>query len=228
MEDCSFVTDSSPVTVAAFDLDGTLTNGGSVFKWLRYVSSGSRAWKETLKRFAPLSWGIVRSGDAADRAKESLFAGVLRGRDAAEVAERSREFALEHLEQEGRTVYLERLQWHLDQGHHVVVVSASPDIYVSAIAHALGAEASLGTRLAIDPLGRLTGGYLGKNCRGDEKNRRLMAWIEGELLGEPVEIYAYGNSRGDRKMLAAADHAFDAGKLGRLGAMRSFERLSTP
>ncbi len=222
------MTEITPAVVAAFDLDGTLTEGGSVYKWLRYVSSSGRVWKEALKRVIPLSWGILRSGDAADRAKESLFLGVLRGRDAAEVADLSRQFADEHLEHAARVIYLDRLRWHLEQGHHVVVVSASPDIYVAAIANALGAEATVATRLATDPLGRLTGGYLGKNCRGDEKRRRLAEWISGHSWGDGAEIYAYGNSRGDRKMLTAADHAFDAGKLGRVGALRHFERLSTP
>jgi phosphoserine phosphatase len=39
------------------------------------------------------------------------------------------------------------------------------------------------------------------------------------------ELYAYGNSRGDRRMLSAADHPVDCGQLGTLGALRAFPRL---
>jgi hypothetical protein len=52
--------------------------------------------------------------------------------------------------------------------------------------------------------------------------RRLSEWIESRHYpAEPV-IYAYGNSRGDRRLLAGATYPFNAGKLGRLGALRKF------
>jgi len=39
-------------------------------------------------------------------------------------------------------------------------------------------------------------------------------------------LWAYGNSRGDAWLLGAADHAVDAGRLGRLGALRRFPSLA--
>ena len=96
------------------------------------------------------------------------------------------EFAHEHLASEGRATYVERREWHLGEGHHVVVVSASPDLYVAEIARELGAEAVVATHLAVDPLGRLTGGYLGRNCRGEEKSRRLFEWITEQPWGDDV------------------------------------------
>ena len=38
-------------------------------------------------------------------------------------------------------------------------------------------------------------------------------------------LWAYGNSAGDRQMLAAADIGVDTGRLGRLGKLRRFRRL---
>ena len=38
-------------------------------------------------------------------------------------------------------------------------------------------------------------------------------------------VWAYGNSRGDLRLLAAADHGVDAGKLGKLGRLARFPRL---
>ncbi len=212
-----------PVPVAAFDLDGTLTEGGSVFKWLRAVS-GSKPWRAAVWRLWPLAWGALRSGTAADTAKESLFAACLRGRARTDVAKASAAFATRHVTRKSREKYVERLAWHLAEGHRVVIVSASPEIYVTVVAELLGAHGAIGTRLATDPLDRLTGGYLGLNCRGDEKRRRLAEWITTNA-DDGAEIYAYGNSRGDRKMLASATHPFNAGHLGRLGALRQFPRL---
>ena len=60
-----------------------------------------------------------------------------------------------------------------------MLVSASPQLYVDVMTEESTATGGLGTRLAVDPRGRLTGGYLGKNCRGTEKLRRLDQWIAG-------------------------------------------------
>lgn len=123
-----------------------------------------------------------------------------------------------------------RLEWHLARGDKVVVVSASPESYVGPAADLLGADGFLATRLAVDPSGRLTGGYEGKNCRGTEKYIRLVGWLRSEGLlaaGSPQPVlWAYGNSRGDLRLLEAADHPVDAGRLGRLGRLRRFPRLS--
>jgi phosphatidylglycerophosphatase C len=215
----------NPPVVAAFDLDGTLTEGGSVFPWLRYVAGTRAVVRAALPLLVPLTVGAIRSGRWADSAKERLFNALLAGRDLGELTVTSRAFALEHLEHEGRAPILERLEWHRRQGHDIVIVSASPQIYVDVITEALHATGGLGTRLAIDPRAKLTGSYLGRNCRGTEKMHRLSEWIEQrDYPVEPV-VYAYGNSRGDRRLLSGATFPFDAGKLGWLGSLRKYPRL---
>jgi phosphatidylglycerophosphatase C len=215
---------SSPI-VAAFDLDGTLTRGGSVFHWLRYLAGDAAVFQAAASLAIPLTIGAIRSGQWADSAKERLFHLVLAGRPEDVVRERSRLFIIDHLEHEGRPNVLARLHWHVDQGHDVVLVSASPQLYVDVLVEVLGVAGGLGTRLALDPQGNLTGSYLGKNCRGSEKMKRLSQWISSRPFESPPIIYAYGNSRGDRKMLAVADFPFDCGRIGRLGALRNFPRL---
>jgi HAD superfamily hydrolase (TIGR01490 family) len=216
------VADSSSA-VAAFDLDGTLTDGGSVFKWLRHIAGNRLVYSAASRRVYGLAWAALRSGETADRVKESLFYATLAGRSLDDVREASTQFGRQHLAAHIRPDTKARLEWHLEQGHRVVIVSASPELYVDAISVTLGAHGAIGTRLASDPLGRLTGGYLGRNCRGEEKIRRLLEWVGTD----EVEIYAYGNSRGDRRLLAAADHPFDAGRLGKVGALRRYPRLKT-
>lgn len=57
------------------------------------------------------------------------------------------------------------------------------------------------------------------------KLRRLTEWIEQRHPGAVAITYAYGNSRGDRRMLRAATFPYDVGRLGRFGALRAFPRL---
>jgi phosphatidylglycerophosphatase C len=211
--------------VAAFDLDGTLTNGGSVFPWLKSIAGRARTWRAALSLAVPLTVGAIRSSRWADNAKERLFVKLLAGLDERSVATQSRTFALEHLEHEGRTLLLTRLAWHREQGHDIVLVSASPQLYVDVMTEELQANGGLGTRLAVDPRGRLTGGYLGKNCRGTEKLRRLDEWITSRHYAAPPVIFAYGNSRGDRRMLSGATYPFNVGRLGIVGSLRRFPRL---
>ncbi|HVB50571.1 MAG TPA: HAD-IB family hydrolase [Acidimicrobiales bacterium] len=211
--------------VAAFDLDGTLSKGGSVFKWLRFLRGARATYAAAFGLAGPLFEGAVRSGHWADEAKERLFQRLLTGLDVTDVRDRSRIFAIVHFEKRSRVSIIERLQWHLRQGHDVVLVSASPQIYVDVVAEELNAAGGLGTRLSVDARNRLTGSYLGKNCRGKEKMRRLREWIEERHPGEEVTIYAYGNSRGDRRMLRGATFPYDVGRLGPLGSLRHFPRL---
>jgi phosphatidylglycerophosphatase C len=213
--------------VAAFDLDGTLTEGGSVFPWLKSIAGRGRTWRAALSLAVPLMIGALRSSRWADNAKERLFLKLLAGIDEQVVMAESRTFAQDHLEHAGRASLLARLAWHRAQGHDVVVVSASPQLYVDVMTELVHARGGLGTRLAVDPRGRLTGGYLGKNCRGTEKMRRLDEWIAGRHYSTPPSVYAYGNSRGDRRMLAGATYPFDVGRLGWLGSLRRFPRLKS-
>lgn len=214
---------SRPVVVA-FDLDGTLTEGGSVFHWLMHVAGRRPVLMSAARLLLPLTIGAWRSGHAADSAKERLFHRVLAGRDVERVRSISRDFALAHLHEKGRRRVIERLRWHLASGHDVVIVSASPQLYVDVITEALGAHGGLGTRLEVRD-GKLTGHYDGANCRGEEKLRRLQTWIGERHYGQSPELFAYGNSRGDLRILAHANHGFNVGRMGRCGRLRNYLRL---
>ena len=103
---------------------------------------------------------------------------------------------------------LARLRWHQDAAHEVVLVSASFTVYLLPLARQLGVDGVLGTELAVGDDGLLTGALANANCRGAEKVRRLHAWLR-ERHGDRtnVELWAYGDSPGDRELLADADHA---------------------
>ncbi len=89
-----------------------------------------------------------------------------------------------------------------------MLVSASPELYVTPIGRRLGFDAVLATRLEVDADGRLTGRLLGANCRGPEKVVRLREWRREGL----AMAYAYGDSAGDREMLDLAVTAVRVGR----------------
>ena len=71
----------------------------------------------------------------------------------------------------------------------------------------------LATRLVVDGDERLSGDLDGPNVRAHEKVVRLRRW----LGGEPCELWAYGDSTGDRELLALADHGFRVPRRGFAG-----------
>jgi phosphatidylglycerophosphatase C len=199
-----------------------------VVHWLSAVAGRAPVRASIVRHGPALIAGAIRSGSAADSAKESLFSSVLTGRDRADVAAVSEQFADEHLRTAVRPVVAARLGEHLDAGHLVVLVSASPSLYVQRIAAAVGAHGCAATDLGVDEHGMLTGRYEGRNCRGTEKLRKVRALLEelgAPVTGERRPLYAYGNSRGDLRLLSAADRPVDVSRLGRLGRLGRFPRL---
>src|SRR5439155_20562205 len=115
----------------------------------------------------------------------------------AEVVAGEGEAFAERLRTRLRSDVVERLGWHRERGDEVVIVSASLAVYLEPLGRTLGATAVLATGLEVCPDGRLTGRLEGANVRGAEKAARL----RGYLAGERCELWAYGDSRGDRELL---------------------------
>jgi phosphatidylglycerophosphatase C len=219
--------------VAAFDFDGTLTRGGSVWQFLSAIRGRQAVVVAGISLWLKLVRAALVGGDAADEAKEALFVRTLAGLPADEVARKATAFGLAHYRLRHRTKLRARLDWHRRQGHRVVLVSASPEYYVRAVGDQLGVDGVVATRLEVDEDGRLTGKFDGRNCRGAQKLQRLVQWMEASPLDRPDGegahdhpfLWAYGNSAGDLEMLQAADIGVDAGRLGRFGKLRRFRRV---
>jgi phosphatidylglycerophosphatase C len=142
-----------------------------------------------------------------DAAKVALVRQALTGYDAGRVTAVAAEFADEVVARHLRPDVVERVAWHRNQGHELVIVSASFTSYLDPIAARLGFATVLATELAVGDDGRLTGGLVRPNVRGAEKVRRLDAWIGGA----PAFVWAYGDSSGDRDLLARADQGVMVG-----------------
>jgi HAD superfamily hydrolase (TIGR01490 family) len=126
---------------------------------------------------------------------------VLRGLPNAELERRADGYGA-GLPRRFRPEMVDRIRWHQGEGHAVVLVSASLRAYLDPVVEHLGLDGVCAVELEVGDDGRLTGQMIGANCRGAEKVRRLHEWLGGEA---PSRLWAYGNSSGDRELLAAAD-----------------------
>jgi phosphatidylglycerophosphatase C len=186
-------------TVAAFDFDGTLTYHDTLVPFLMHVR-GRAAVMRALASSAPVLLATAAGRESRQRAKEALLIATVHGWWVDELGLAVDEYAREVVEKRLRPDRVERLRWHQEQGHDVVLVSASPELYVGRIGELLGCAGVIATRLEVDRRGRLTGRLFGENVRGVEKERLLREWIGGDV----VRLYAYGDSEGDAEMLAMA------------------------
>jgi phosphatidylglycerophosphatase C len=192
---------SSHPVVAAFDVDGTLTIRDCVMPFLRRV-----AGRELARGVAgqPLAFASAAVRRDRDRLKELATQSLAR-LDGSAVAREGVGFAREVRGAWLRADTLARLDRHRALGHATVLVSASYEAYVAPLGELLGVDGVVCTRLEQDGAGRLTGRLDGANCRGAEKASRLRPWLAERGLEDAV-LWAYGDSEGDRELLAMADH----------------------
>jgi phosphatidylglycerophosphatase C len=189
--------------VAAFDFDGTMIRGDSFMPFLvRAVGPGK--FGQIVIRSSASTAQAYRLG-RRDASKAVLVRRLLRGYPADRLDDLGRRYAV-LLSQRIRPQMAERVAWHQQRGHRLVIVSASLDVYLAPTGKALGFDQVLATELEVGSDGRLTGRLLGPNVRGVEKSARLREWLAQELAGVPYQLWAYGDSAGDRELLAMADH----------------------
>jgi phosphatidylglycerophosphatase C len=191
-------------TVAAFDVDGTLSYRDTMVPFLMRVR-GRAPVARALLTASPILVRTAAGLESRTRAKEALFIRTLRGWWLDELRPIAEEHARDVVDRQLRPDRLQRLRWHQQQGHEVVLVSAALDIYMSAVGRLLGCTATIATRLEVDRRGRVTGRLFGDNVRGPAKQRLLREWLGEDA--EQVKLWAYGDSDGDTELLAMADVA---------------------
>lgn len=192
--------------IALFDFDGTLTRRDTLPIFYRLVVGRMRyIW--AIFRCAPqlVTAGVV-GGKRRDLAREAFTKTVLKGRTREDVSRAAVALAGRTLERGLRPDTTARLSWHLSQGHAVVVVSASFRPFVEMVGERLGVSDVIATRWEEGPDNTLTGNLRGHNVRGAEKVRLIS---RHPILHQASIIYAYGDSPGDRQMLALAHHPVD-------------------
>ena len=186
-----------------FDLDGTLTRHDTL---LPYLAGFLRQHPQRLARLPQALPVITRFAlGRADRGavKSAAIRAVLGGRGRAEIEAWTSEFVARLLARGLHADALAALQAHRRAGDLLVLLSASPDLYVPAIGRALGFAQSVCTEVEWEG-DHLTGRLKTPNRRGAEK-ARCIATLRREHPG--LRLIAYGNAASDLAHLALADRA---------------------
>ena len=190
--------------VAVFDLDGTLTWRDTLLPFLlsflrRHPWRIMGLWRMP---FALLSF--VAQGRDRGALKSRVIRMVMGGAARTDIDACADAFAdTLRPRHRLRPAALAALEAHRTAGDHLVLLSASPDLYVPRIGRRLGFERTLCTELEWRA-DRLEGALRTANRRGAEK-LRCLTWLRTQYPDLP--IVAYGNSASDLDHMRQADRA---------------------
>ncbi len=184
--------------IYAFDFDGTLTTRDSFLEFIRYVC-GNWAFCKGILRYSPLLV-LMKLGYYPNwKAKQKVFAYFFKGMPLKDFAQQGRLFALDrqHLLRPQGVDMVKQAQ---AEDAEVLIVSASIDHWVQPFFPEVKV---VGTQVEVED-GCLTGRFLTKNCYGQEKVNRILALYPHR---NEYELIAFGDSAGDKELLAFADEA---------------------
>jgi HAD superfamily hydrolase (TIGR01490 family) len=187
--------------LALFDFDKTLSDRDTLFDFHSLYFGKSRVYAWAL-RHVPFLLGCPLGWSDRGKLKENFLASFWSGVPYEEFARAARKYSLEQMPRVVRPRALKVLEQHLQRGDRVLVISASIKEWLEPWCLAQGVDQVLATEMEVQE-GVLSGALATPNCRGPEKIRRLREVLNPQAYSP---IYAYGDSDGDREMLALADY----------------------
>ena len=185
--------------IYAFDFDGTLTTKDTLLEFIRFAK-GTLAFGLVFLRYTHLLVLMKLGGYPNWKAKQKVFAHFFKGMSIDDFDALCQEFAAssKHLL---RPKGIEAINKAQSEGSEVLIVSASIDNWVQPF---FANVKVLGTQIEVVD-GKLTGRFLTKNCYGQEKVNRILALYPNR---QDYHLTAYGDSRGDKELLAWADESY--------------------
>lgn len=185
--------------LAIFDFDGTMITGDSIVSFLRFaVKEGRLSPFSIPEQLISALMGIL--GLKSAEAAKSYALRFLKHMDAEEVYAFCQDFCEHILRPRLYPLALQRMEEHRRQGMKLLLVSASPDIYLKHMAPLLSVDAILATPSNAR-------GEVARNTKGEEKIRRLKAWLDEQgIQMDSAASWAYGDSASDLPLLKLCGH----------------------
>jgi phosphatidylglycerophosphatase C len=192
------------MALVVFDLDGTISRHDTLLAYLTgFLRHNWTRWPRLLGS-APALLGFVTGIVDRGQLKAALMRAVLGGCTRVVVDTWTARYVTLLLDRGVFADALTAIAMHRGRADTLVLMSASPDLYVPEIARRLGFIETIctGVRWRGE---HLDGGLSTANCQGPEKARRFV-----ELRSRhPQELsVAYGNSASDFDHLKLADEAW--------------------
>ncbi len=185
-----------------FDFDGTITNRNSLPDFIKFAV-GKKKYYIGLLKLSPMLLQYLLKIISNSTAKENLIKYFFRGWDATTFCDLGNTYAKQYLNRIVREEALMKIKEYNRNADKVVVVSASLEFWLQAWCKENKVDL-IATKLEVVN-NVITGKFATKNCYGPEKVSRIKREYNLEKYDS---ICAYGDSSGDKEMLAIANEKF--------------------
>ena len=189
---------SSKNTLACFDFDGTITTKDSLPDFIKYAV-GKPVYYLKLFFLSPLLICYMLKIIPNYIAKQMFLSYFFKGWVADNFLKIAEQYSDKQIDKITRPMAIKRIKFHQQQGHTVVIVSASIEYWLRKWCKNQSVDL-IATRLEIHK-GKITGKFASDNCYGMEKVNRIKEKYD---LSKYSTIYAYGDSSGDKEMIKIA------------------------
>lgn len=192
-----------PREIVVFDFDGTITTKDTFALFLRYYA-GTIKWAINLLILTPIFAAYILRIIDRNAVKTRVIRRFFKNVSVVDLDARAEAFAKEVIPSLIRPQAQAELDKKKKDPESLYICSASITTYLRAWGENQNIKNILATELE-QRQGRYTGEIQGWNVWGAGKTRRIFA----EFAPNPVKIKeAYGDTRGDREMLHAADVSY--------------------
>lgn len=191
------------MALVVFDLDGTISRHDTLLAYLTgFLRRNARRWPRVLLSL-PALLGFITGFVGRGQLKAALMKAALGGCSRTVINDWTQAYVTELLAGGVFAGALSVVETHRRKADVLVLMSASPDLYVPEIARRLGFTETIctGVRWRGE---RLDGELTTANCQGEEK-ARCFATLRSRY--PQISTVAYANSASDLAHLKLADAA---------------------
>lgn len=193
------------MTLAIFDLDNTLLAGDSDHAWGEFLVKRGFVDAELYAKANDGFYADYRAGALDIRAYCKFVFAVLARTPVATLNQWHFEFMREYIEPMLLPKSFELLARHREQGHRLMIITATNSFVTAPIAERLGVDVLLATDPERDQDGEFTGELAGIPCYQAGKVDRLRAWLATEQASLDGAWF-YSDSHNDLPLLKLVDH----------------------
>lgn len=191
-------TESARALLVLFDFDGTITTRDTLIEFARFYKGKKKYWTGMLM-LAPFMVMYMLKLLPNWKAKQFFLSRYFKDESADTFNARCRDFSRNILPSLIRPGARKTIEQYKNDNATIAVVTASAENWVKPWCDQ-NSIICLATKLEVKD-GRITGNIDGRNCYGDEKACRIKDTFDLSAFGK---IIAYGDSPGDKEMLALA------------------------
>lgn len=190
--------------IAAFDFDGTITNKDTFLEFIKFTE-GSIKFYMVFLLFSPLLVAYKLKLYPNWKIKQQIFSFIYKGKDRSTFNNLCKNFFLQVGKGIIKPQAIEHIKKCQKEKTEILIVSASIENWITPFAQYLNIKTVLATKIETNANDKITGRFTTPNCYGMEKVNRISQLFPNR---NDYTLSAYGDSKGDKALLAFADKRF--------------------